>query len=127
MVYEAPGSLHGDWDRFSIRNLGVAVQRRMAREFDGDAEKIRSVSIDEASRALRMTSRSLSERERRAFDDLALVLALIPDLSLWSESEKRRVVQIVRAKAGSDESRYAQLLKNHAKLRSAIINLGETR
>jgi hypothetical protein len=127
MVYEAPGSSRGDWDRFSIRNLGLAVQRRMAREFDGDADKIRSVSIHEANRALRMTPRSLSEGERRAFDDLALVLALIPDLSLWSESEKRRVVQIVRAKAGSDESRYAQLLKNHAKLRAAIVNLGETR
>jgi len=126
MVYEAPGSSPGDWDRFSIRKLGLTVQRRMAREFDGDAEKIRSVSVYEAARALRMTPRSLNERERRAFDDLALVLALIPDLSQWSESEKRKVVQIVRAKAGSEESRYAQLLQNHAKLRAAIITLGET-
>lgn len=127
IVYEAPGSSPGDWDRFSIRNLGLAVQQRMAREFDGDAEKIRRVSTYEAARALRMTPRSLSERERRAFDDLALVLALIPDLSQWSEPEKRKVVQIIRAKAGSDESRYAHLLQNHAKLRAAIIRLGETR
>jgi hypothetical protein len=127
MVYEAPGSSPGDWDRFSIRNLGLAVERRMAREFDGDAEKIQSVSIYEAALALRMTPRKLTERERHAFDDLALVLALIPDLAQWSEAEKRRVVQIVRAKAGSDESRYAHLLQNHAKLRAAIIRLGETR
>jgi hypothetical protein len=127
MVYEAPGSSPGDWDRFSIRNLGLAVQRRMAREFEGDAEKIRSVSIYEAALALRMTPRKLNERERHAFDDLALVLALIPDLAQWSEAEKRKVVQIVRAKAGSDESHYAHLLKNHAKLRAAIIRLGETR
>jgi hypothetical protein len=127
MVYEAPGSSHGDWDRFSIRNLGLAVQRRMAREFDGEAEKIRRVSIYEAARALRMRRRSLNEGERRAFDDLALVLALVPDLSHWSASEKRAVVRIVRAKAGSDESRYARLLQNHPKLRAAIITLGETR
>jgi hypothetical protein len=126
MVYEAPGSSRGDWDRFSIRNLGLAVQRRMSREFDGDAEKIRSVSVDVTARALGMTRRNLNQRERRAFDDLALVLALISDLPQWSESEKRKVVQIVRAKAGSDESRYARLLQNHAKLRAAIITLGET-
>ncbi|PYT04434.1 MAG: hypothetical protein DMF60_15360 [Acidobacteria bacterium] len=127
MAYGAPDSSPGDWDRFSIRNIGLAVQRRMAREFDGDAEKIRSESIYEAARALRMTPRGLNEPERRAFNDLALVLALIPDLSQWSESEKRKVVQVVRAKAGSDEARYARLLQNHAKLRAAIITLGETR
>jgi hypothetical protein len=104
----------------------MAVQRRMAREFDGDAEKIRSMSIQGAARALGMTPRSLNQQEAAAFSDLALVLALIPDLWRWSETEKRKVVEIVRAKAGSDESRYAQLLQNHAKLRAAIIRLGET-
>lgn len=127
MVYEAPGSSGGDWDRFSIRNLGLAVQRRMSREFDGDAEKIRTMSAGETILALRMNRRSLNKRELRAFDDLALVLALIPDLQEWSESEKRKVIQIVRAKAGSDESRYARLLQSHAKLRAAIITLGETK
>jgi hypothetical protein len=125
MVYEAPGSKPGDWDRFSIRNLGLAVQRRMAKEFDGDADKIRSASVSETARALGIAPRSLNGRERRAFDDLALVLALIPDLSQWSEWEKRRVVQLVRAKAGADESRYANLLQSHVKLRAAIIKLGE--
>ena len=30
MLYEVPGSPRGDWDRFHIRNLGLAVNRRMA-------------------------------------------------------------------------------------------------
>ena len=64
---------------------------------------------------------------RRAFDDIAPVLALIPDLAAWSGPEKRKVVQIVRAKAGPDETRYAHLLQNHPKLRAAIIGLGKTR
>jgi hypothetical protein len=127
MVYEAPGSPIGDWDRFSIRNIGIAVQRRMAREFNGDAEKIRNASVSETARALRITTRSLNQQERMLFDDLALVLALIPDLSEWPESEKRKIVQIVRAKAGPDESRYARLLQSHSSLRSEIIRLGETR
>src|SRR4029077_6109781 len=41
-IYETPGTTNGDWDRFTIRSLGLAVQRRMAREFDGDASKIRT-------------------------------------------------------------------------------------
>lgn len=127
MVYEAPGSPKGDWDRFSIRNLGLAVQRRMAREFDGDSESIRRVSAVEVTRALGMASKDLRQHERHAFSDLALVLALIPDLSKWTDLEKRRVVQIIRAKAASDESSYARLLQRHSRLRAAIIRLGETR
>jgi hypothetical protein len=126
IVYEAPGSSQGAWDRFAIRNLGLAVQRRMAKEFDGNAEVIRTASADEVARALGMTKSSLSELESRAFSDLALVLALIPDLARWTESEKRMVTQTIRAKMGTDERRYAHLLQDHAKLRAAIIRLGET-
>ena len=46
IVYEAPGTPRGDWDRFAIRNLGLAVQRRMAGEFNGDAVKIRQDSAE---------------------------------------------------------------------------------
>jgi hypothetical protein len=124
IVYEAPGSSPGDWDRFAIRNLGLAVQRRMAREFDGDAQMIRRASADEVARALAIVPNTLSESERRAFDDLALVLAMIPDLAQWTEAERRKVVQIISAKMGIDESRYARLLQSHRKLRAAIIRLG---
>ena len=33
MIYETPGSSHGDWDRFHIRNLALAVQRRMGERY----------------------------------------------------------------------------------------------
>jgi hypothetical protein len=126
IVYEAPGSSRGDWDRFAIRNLGLAVQRRMAKEFEGDAGRIRTASASEVARALEIRLEWLNDAERRAFDDLALVLALIRDLVQWSQLEKRKVVQIIRAKMGPDESRYARLLQSHGKLRAAIIKLGET-
>jgi len=28
MIYEMPGTAPGDWDRFHIRNIGLAVQRQ---------------------------------------------------------------------------------------------------
>ena len=124
IVYEAPGTTRGDWDRFEIRSLGLAVQRRMAREFEGDALKIRTASAKEVARVLETKLPGPDTSERQAFEDLSLVLALIPDLAQWTRPEKEKAVQIIRAKSGADESRYARLLQAHAKLRGAIIKLG---
>lgn len=126
IVYEAPGTPRGDWDRFAIRNLGLAVQRRMAREFDGNAERIRAASAEEVARVLGTKLARAGQPERRAFEDLALVLALIPGLPEWNGSEKKKLAQIIGAKTGPEESRYARGLQRHAKLRAAIIKLGES-
>jgi hypothetical protein len=124
VVYEAPGSSRGDWDRFAIRNIGLAVQRRMAREFGSDAEKFRAVFTGAVARSLDLRLERLNRLERRGFDDLALVLGLIDDLANWTKPEKKGAVQIIRAKMGFDESRYARLLQSHARLRAAIIRAG---
>lgn len=122
VVYEAPGTPRGDWDRFAIRNIGLAVQRRMANEFDGDAAKIRTHSAEEIAQVLGTKS---TTPINRTFEDLALVFALIPDIRQWTEPERRKLAQIIRAKTGADELRYAHLLQGHRKLRAAIIKLGE--
>ncbi|HEY3137879.1 MAG TPA: hypothetical protein VGL29_17770 [Blastocatellia bacterium] len=124
VIYEAPGSSHGEWDRFAIRKLGLTVGRRMAREFGGVADRIREASSMEAAEALGLRRDSLNERQRCAFEDLALVLNLIPDLADWTVDQKRAVIQIVRAKAGRDESIYARRLQKHKRLRDAIIKIG---
>lgn len=124
VIYEVPGTGRGDWDRFAIRNVGLAVQRRMGREFNGNAEKMREVSATRVARDLAFKPGS-TRLEQQVFEDLALVLALIPDLNQWTDAEKTRVGRIVRAKIGEDESRFARLLQTHEKLRRAIITLGE--
>lgn len=126
IVYEAPGTPRGEWDRFAIRNLGLAVQRRMSKEFDGDAVKIRTASAETIARVLGRRLPRAGEREYQAFEDLALVLALIPGLPEWTGPEKKKLAQIIRAKTEGDESGYARLLQRHAKLRAAIIKLGES-
>jgi len=125
IVYEAPGTPRGDWDRFAIRNLGLAVQRKMSKEFDGDAVKIRTASAEKIARVLGHKVPRAGEAGHKSFEDLALVLALIPGLSEWSGPEKEKLAQIIRAKTLADESGYARLLQRHAKLRSAIIKLGK--
>ncbi len=44
VFYELPGSNVGAWDSFSTRNIGLRVSRRMARDFGGDAIRMRKHS-----------------------------------------------------------------------------------
>jgi len=124
VVYESPGSTAGDWDKFAVRNIGLAVQRRMAREFDGSSARIRAASAVEVAKGIGIKQPAVGSKHRQAFEDLSLVLALIPDLLEWSDSEKRAVARIIPAKTGPNEARYARLLQAHQKLRAAIIKLG---
>jgi hypothetical protein len=124
MIFELPDQQTGEWDRFAVRNLGMAVQRRMAKDFSGDAAAIRSESVKSVTRALGVRTRDWKPAELTALSDLALILALVPDLSEWDADEKRDVVRIIHARAGADESRYLRLLQKHSRLRGEIIRIG---
>lgn len=124
MIFELAGRRAGDWDRFEVRKLGLAVQRRMASDFSGHTERIRHASVSQVMRALNLNLRDWKDSEQAALDDLALLLALIPDLSRWSESDKGNTIRIIRAKAGVDEAQYLQRLQRHSHLRAEIIRLG---
>jgi hypothetical protein len=124
VIYELPGTRVGDWDGFRVRHLGLRVARRTAAEFAGNAVKMRDASIKHVARALGLRLDDLKEPERQAFADFAAVLALIDDLAHWTDTEKQMLVQIIRAKATSDDARYARLLQQHERLRAAIIKLG---
>lgn len=124
MLLEIPASPGKDWDRFQIRKVGLAVQQRMASRCGGDAERMRRASAERVRRTLGVQTINWKKTEGRAFEDLALVLDMIPDLARWTKEEKRDVVRIIRAKAGADEARYLKLLQRHAKLREAIIKIG---
>ncbi len=124
VLYEVPGSPRGEWDRFHVRNLGLAVNRRMAREFGGSSARIREAAERRVAKALGMRPAWLPDFERDAFRDFALVLDLVPDLSRWSRAERTGVAAIIRAKAGRGERRYLRLLQRHGRLRAALIGLG---
>ena len=60
------------------------------------------------------------QRER----GLEAVSSLIPDVRRWSAGERKLLSQIVRAKAGAEETTYLKLMRRHERLRGAIIKLG---
>ena len=114
----------GDWDRFQVRTIGLAVQRHMATKYEGDAEKFRSAAVKELARVLDVRTSEGREAELLVLSDFAVTLSLIEDLSEWSNAEKRALLKIIRAKAASDESSYLKLMQKHARLRRALIRIG---
>jgi hypothetical protein len=127
LLYEIDPKCAGEWDRFHIRNLGLAVQRRMATRYGGDAERERREASARISRAIGARTARWSAAERRAFENLALVLDLVPDLARWTREERSALIAIARAKAAREEIRCLRLLQKHARLRNALIRIGSLR
>ena len=125
MIFELfPERTRSEWDRFSARQVGLAVQKRMAREFGSNPKLIREASLDLVTRALSIKPGGWSDAERAALANLTLPIAMVPDLSRWDDSQKQLAVQIIRAKGGNDEARYLKLMQKHTALRRALIRLG---
>lgn len=125
MIFElSPEGTRGEWDRFTARKLGLAVQKRMARDFGSESKAIREASLTFVTRALSIRPGGWSDAEKAALANLALPIAMIPDLSRWDDSQRQLAVQIFRAKAGNNEARYLKLMQKHAALRRALIRLG---
>jgi hypothetical protein len=124
VFYELPGSEVSAWDTFSTRNIGLRVNRHMARHFSGDGARIRQESVRAVSRILAVNPSSWTNLEQTSFDNFAVVLALVPDLSAWADAQKQAVLQIIRAKSKPDEMLYLHLTQRHDRLREALLKLG---
>ncbi len=114
----------GPWDTFSTRNLGLLVNRRMAREFAGNAGRIRGASVRQISKALRINPARWTVAQRRVLENWSLVLALIPDLGSWSAEEKRALARIIQSQSGANEMHYLRLTQRHPRLRRELLRLG---
>jgi hypothetical protein len=124
MIYESSESTQGVWDDFQVRNIGLAVQRRMARDFNGDPEKIRRRSMEELTQVLELPEGKWKSGELRVFSEIAPALALVSGLDSWSQAEKDLVAEIISAKASPNESNYLKALQRHPRLRAELVRLG---
>ncbi|HYL92794.1 MAG TPA: hypothetical protein VEW69_06525, partial [Alphaproteobacteria bacterium] len=121
VVNETPAAQCGAWDGFAMRHIGFALQRRMARDFGGDAEKMCAASTGWLGSVLGVHPAGLDATRRKAFQDFAMVLGLVPDLGRWTKEEKAGLLAIITAKAGRTEQRYQRLLLKHGRLRQVIL------
>ena len=121
---DARETVSGAWDTFSTRNLGLKVNLRMAREFNGDALSMRAASVKQVARALQLDPSGWSPAERRSLENWSLVLSLIPGLAKWTEAEKRGTADIIRSQSSRNEMEYLRRTRRHARLRAELHRLG---
>ncbi len=124
VFYKFGEGAHGQWDTFSARTIGLAVQQRMAEEFEGDPERMRRATRKKLSQDLQEDIESWGPLDQSAFDCFALVLWLAPELGQWTPSQKQALVGIIRAKVSTDERTYLHLLQQHQALKEIVLRLG---
>ncbi len=116
-----PGGHRAPERRVRATDVAALVARYVAREFRGDRARATRDSADRVAHALGVRSRAgWPPAERRAFERLSLVAALVPDLSAWSLTERRALRSVMRAKGGGSEMAYARRLDGHRRLRRSL-------
>jgi hypothetical protein len=116
----------GPWDTFSARNLGLRINRRMAREFSGESQKIRQASTATVTQALGINPHRWTPLQKQSLENWSLVLSEIPNLTRWTPEEKHQLIRIIRAKSASTEMPYLRQSQHHPRLRSELLRLGST-
>ena len=123
MIFELEQTNSGDWDRFQLRKIGLAVQRRMAAKYEGDSERFRSDAVNELCKGLNIRADVWPKGMGSALFDFAVTLSLV-DLNKWSEDDRTALAKVIRAKSTSDESNYLKSMQKHRRLRKEMIRLG---
>ena len=122
--YDLPGRQPRAWDRFSTRNIGLRVNRAMAKEFAGNAQQFKAAAAARLAKLLRTRIPAEGTPSHEAFNDLAIVVSLIPEIGSWTPEEKDLLRRIISAKASRDEMSYLHLLQKHSSLRRGMLRLG---
>jgi hypothetical protein len=116
----------GPWDTFSLRTLGLRTNRRMARDFESDSQKISQASTAAVTQALKLNPARWTPIQKQSLETWSLVLAQIPNLTRWSPNEKRQLINIIRAKSAPNEMSYLRQTQRHPRLRAELLRLGST-
>ena len=97
----------------------------MARDFGGDANRMREYSTRALEKILGVATSSWTPLEQAAFENFALVFSQLPEFRTWTQKEKEDLLQIIRAKTKPDEMLYLHLTQRHPRLRKALLALGD--
>ncbi|MBP7407300.1 MAG: hypothetical protein KA941_00935 [Flavobacteriales bacterium] len=95
-------------------DISEAVLHHLASLPDRDGPSALDACVKGVMRALNVRhARSWSDDERRAFEELAPAISLIPGLGTWAPKKKIDLVGLMRAKGRMREDRYINALRDH--------------
>ncbi len=124
MYLTLPGGSPAPEKEVTASQVAALVTRSIAREFRGDRRAAARETPARVARALGAGGWTAWPREERhAFERLALVAALIPDLARWPAADRRALVRVFRAKGGRSELPYLALLNGHRRFRASLEGL----
>lgn len=107
LVLTLPG--HDPRDAFDERWLGeisVRATKQLAAEGGVSRRTAYRRVAERIAATLGADRRTWSHDEREAFEHLAPIAAVIPDLGRWSRGDRRALLRIMRAKGGTRERDY---------------------
>jgi hypothetical protein len=124
IFYEFADAPRGLYDTFSTRNIGLAVQQRMAPSYDCNLERMHRATTASLASTLQVNADDWSAPEHESFSNFAYALSLIPEIANWPQEQKQQLVQAIRAKAAPEEKDYLGLLQKHESLKDVLVRLG---
>ena len=109
-----------------LAGVGLAVTRFLARNWGEDRTRAERECVAEASRRLGLPGDARAfagwtNDERAGWRRWAPLVCIAPDLESWSSDEKRRLVEVIRAKGARRESDFVRAFDSHARLRETIV------
>jgi hypothetical protein len=109
-----------------LPNVGLHVTRYLADRFGSDRERAARVCSAEAAALLGVRSlRPFAPGQRLAWERWAPLVMVLPGVRAWGRTQKRGLVEVIRAKGGRRESDFVRLFDAHEALRRAVRRLAE--
>jgi hypothetical protein len=118
LLYDVSGESCALPDTFRLRDLSLAVARRMAAS-ELSPEAFRTRAARAVARVLDLSG--LDSRSNEALRRFAPLLTLIEGLESWSPADKKSTALLIRAKAGPDELAYLRRLRAHKRLEAELL------
>jgi hypothetical protein len=116
-----PGGHPAPERRLRSSQVAALVSQRIAQEYRGDRRAAVRGCADRVARALGVSGwRAWSGEGRRAFEQWSVVADLIPDLARWPAAERRRLVQVIRARGAGSELDFVRARNAHRRLRKSL-------
>lgn len=107
-------------------NIGLRIMRFLAGRFGADRERgLRTCSREVAGLLGLRSSRGFTPGEKLAWQRWSPLVLALDGIEDWSQAEKRKLVEIIRAKGGERESRFVELFDRHGRLQKAIADLSK--
>jgi hypothetical protein len=119
LVCDETGHHHTD-----VSFVSEAVTKMINSRFQGDRMNAETTIFQEIQKFLRMDNiSSFSRWEQRSMKNFSLLLSTFTNLPQWNETDRRKMVELIRMKGGGSEWNYIRQFQKHRALNEALSNL----